>query len=64
MNDAICHFPLASAFLCPDCNRVSNCSKACPACGNSAILSLANALDGQRGTNQETTPTGDLHAAA
>lgn len=42
------HFPLAQAFLCPDCGAVGNRAEACPACANPHILSLANVLDGKR----------------
>lgn len=39
------HFPLASAYLCPDCNCVSNSSRRCPACANEVLMNLAGVLD-------------------
>ena len=39
------HFPLASSYLCPDCNCIGNCSKQCPACASPVLLALANVLD-------------------
>lgn len=39
------HIPLASAYLCPNCGCVGNCSERCPACACSALLGLANILD-------------------
>lgn len=39
------HIPLASAYLCPNCNCIGNCSRQCPACASPSLLSLANALD-------------------
>lgn len=39
------HIPLASAYLCPDCNCVGNCSSQCPACASSVLLALAGVLD-------------------
>ena len=39
------HIPLASAYLCPNCSCVGNCSERCPACASTALLSLASILD-------------------
>ncbi len=39
------HIPLASAYLCPNCSCIGNCSKQCPVCASPFLLSLANALD-------------------
>ncbi len=39
------HIPLASAYLCQDCNSVGNCSSQCPACASAALLNLAGVLD-------------------
>ena len=39
------HIPLASAYLCPNCNCIGNCAERCPACASPALLALANILD-------------------
>ncbi len=39
------HIPLTSAYLCQDCNCVSNCSRTCPACASEVLLGLASILD-------------------
>lgn len=39
------HIPLASAYLCQDCNCVSNCSRRCPACASEVLMGLASILD-------------------
>lgn len=39
------HIPLASAYLCQDCNCVSNCSRACPACASESLMGLAGILN-------------------
>ena len=41
---ALC-IPLASAFLCVDCDHIGNSSRQCPACASRALLSLANVLN-------------------
>jgi hypothetical protein len=38
-------FPLASAYLCVNCQAVSNQSRNCPVCESSSLLSLARVLD-------------------
>jgi hypothetical protein len=37
--------PLASAYLCQDCNTVCNNSMQCPACASEVLLGLASVLD-------------------
>lgn len=44
------HIPLSSAYLCQDCNCVSNCSRRCPACASEVLMGLAGVL------NRETDP--------
>ena len=39
------HIPLASAYLCPDCNCIGNCAEHCPVCASPILLALANVLD-------------------
>ena len=39
------YIPLASAYLCTDCNCVSNSSRQCPACASEALMGLAGVLD-------------------
>jgi hypothetical protein len=39
------HIPLASAYLCPDCNCIGNWASQCPACASPVLLALANVLD-------------------
>jgi hypothetical protein len=39
------HIPLASAYLCQDCNCVVNCATQCPACASEVLLGLAGILD-------------------
>lgn len=39
------HIPLASAYLCQDCNCVSNCSRRCPACASEVLMGLASILN-------------------
>ena len=42
------HFDLSELSLCPDCNRVSNDTLSCNACGNRlGLLSLSQALNGR-----------------
>ena len=42
------HLPLAQAYLCPDCDSIGNLPQQCPACGNPAVLSLAQVLKARR----------------
>lgn len=39
------HIPLTTAYLCQDCNCVSNCSRQCPACASEVLLGLAGVLN-------------------
>jgi hypothetical protein len=39
------HIPLATAYLCQDCNCVSNCSRRCPACASEVLMGLAGVLN-------------------
>jgi CII-binding regulator of phage lambda lysogenization HflD len=39
------HIPLASAYLCQDCNCVGNCATQCPACASTVLMALAAVLD-------------------
>lgn len=39
------HFPLTSAYLCPDCNSVGNSAMQCPACASTVLLNLSTVLD-------------------
>lgn len=39
------HIPLDSAYLCQDCNCVSNCSRRCPACASEVLMGLAGILN-------------------
>ena len=40
--------PLASAYLCQDCNVVGNCAMRCSACSSRVLLGLAGVLDRQQ----------------
>jgi hypothetical protein len=44
---ALAHIPLAEAYLCMDCRAVGNLATQCPACASTAVLSLAQVLDGR-----------------
>ncbi len=50
---SIQYMPLASAYLCEDCNCVGNCAEQCPACASEALMGLAGVLN--RGQSQEKT---------
>ena len=45
------HIPLASAYLCQDCNCVGNCASHCPACASEVLLNLAVVLDREPAVN-------------
>jgi hypothetical protein len=45
------HFPLASAYLCQDCNAIGNNANQCPACASEVLMSLSAIL------NREETAT-------
>ena len=44
-HEATLYMPLASAWLCQDCNSIGNRSGSCPACASSALLSLSAILN-------------------
>ena len=39
------HIPLASAYLCQDCNSIGNCANQCPACASEVLMSLSGVLN-------------------
>jgi hypothetical protein len=39
------HFPLTSAYLCPDCNAIGNSANKCPACASEVLMSLSVVLN-------------------
>jgi hypothetical protein len=39
------HIPLASAYLCQDCDSIGNNSSFCPACASTALMGLSGILD-------------------
>lgn len=39
------YFPLASAYLCEDCQCVSNTAIRCPACASTALMNVALVLN-------------------
>ena len=41
------HIPLASAYLCQDCNCVGNCPNRCPACASVVLMNLSGVLNRQ-----------------
>ncbi len=43
--------PLASAYLCQDCNCIGNSAKQCPACASVALMNLAGVLNRQTQVN-------------
>lgn len=46
------YFPLASAYLCQDCQCVSNTAIRCPACASTALMNMALVL------NRDSNPVG------
>ena len=44
-NASMQHIPLASAYLCPDCNCVGNCSSQRPACAPRSFWLWPGVLD-------------------
>jgi hypothetical protein len=52
--------PLATAYLCQDCNVVSNCAMSCPACSSRVLLGLAGVLDRRE---RETKPSWPLFSS-
>jgi hypothetical protein len=57
------HIPLASAYLCPNCSCIGNCSVRCPACASSALLGLAGILDRNAEDNAQIS-FAQVHALA
>jgi hypothetical protein len=54
------HIPLASAFLCQDCQEIGNDPLVCPACASSAVRSLAQIMDRETHARQPTyAPRGE-----
>lgn len=49
------HIPLASAFLCQDCQEIGNDPLVCPACASTVLLPLAGVLDRETPT-EHTAP--------
>jgi hypothetical protein len=49
------HIPLASSYLCPDCNCIGNCAEQCPACASPVLLALANVLDRKAERDSDVT---------
>jgi hypothetical protein len=39
------YFPLEYAYLCQDCNSISNNAGSCPACASTVLMNLATVLD-------------------
>jgi hypothetical protein len=39
------HIPLTSAFLCLDCDRVTDSRHACPACASESLMGLSAVLN-------------------
>ena len=52
------HIPLASAYLCQDCNSIGNCAMQCPACASEVLMSLSVVL------NREAEPLAHVHGVA
>lgn len=50
------HIPLTSAYLCQDCNCVSNCSRRCPACASEVLMGLAGILNREVAVAVEEMP--------
>jgi len=39
------HMPLATAYLCQDCNCIGDNARQCPACASEVLMNLAGVLD-------------------
>ena len=52
VSPATVYMPLSSAFLCQDCNCVSNCNRQCPACASEVTMALAPVLDRKEAQNR------------
>ena len=48
------HFPLASAYLCQDCNAIGNNANQCPACASEVLMSLSAVLNRSNDTMIES----------
>lgn len=53
------YIPLGSAYLCQDCNCVSNWSRRCPACASEVLLNLGSVLD-----RETDGPAGEFQTVA
>lgn len=47
------HIPLASAYLCQDCDAIGNSATRCPACASTALLGLSCILNRTDGVERE-----------
>jgi hypothetical protein len=56
------HIPLASAYLCQDCDCVGNSAIQCPACASNALLGLACVLN--RSDLEDEIPIGSFSFAS
>ena len=45
--------PLAFAYLCQDCNCISNSARQCPACASVALMALAGVLNREPEVNMQ-----------
>lgn len=43
--EGLSHFPLQNAYLCGNCDNVTNNAHACPACAGTNLMSLAKVLN-------------------
>lgn len=48
--------PLASAYLCTDCNCIGNCADRCPLCASQVLLGLASVLNREVKAESEALP--------
>jgi hypothetical protein len=39
------HFPLTGAYLCADCDMVTNNSQACPSCTSKSLIPLSGVVN-------------------
>jgi hypothetical protein len=51
------HIPLTAAYLCQDCNCVSNCSRQCPACASQVLMGLAGVLNREEAPESDSEPS-------
>jgi hypothetical protein len=45
--------PLVSAYLCQDCNCISNSARQCPACASVVLMGLAGVLNRKPEVNMD-----------